>query len=311
MMRLTPCGSKLTTIVTTILFYLTIFLFFPGCNQEPSDTATSEEVIQLDKLQPLPTPAPREQPEGESLKVAIASILSPQGTIQSYQPFLHYLENHIEKDVILIQKKTYQEVNDLLNRNVVDVAFVCTGAYVASKKSMQLLVVPQINGKTTYNSLLIVPEKSAVQEIAELKGSIFAFTDPLSNSGYRYPVSLLEKRGEKPETFFSRTILTYSHDRSIVAVADGLADGAAVDSIVFDFFQKRDPDIVNQTRVIHQSEPFAIPPVVVPAEIEKSKKDWLKEIFLNVHKSPKGAEALKVMGVERFVEPVPERYHFE
>ncbi|MBW1751389.1 MAG: phosphate/phosphite/phosphonate ABC transporter substrate-binding protein [Deltaproteobacteria bacterium] len=304
---LTGCDQESSD--APISLYLVFFFFFPGCNQERSDAPTSEQIIHLDQLQPLP--ALLEQPEGDSLKVAVASILSPQGTVQSYQPFLHYLENRIEKDVILIQKKTYQEVNDLLSRNVVDVAFVCTGAYVSNKKIMDLLVVPQINGKTTYNSLLIVPANSDVRKIEELKGSIFAFTDPLSNTGYRYPVSLLEKRGEKPETFFSRTILTYSHDRSIVAVADGLADGASVDSIVFDFFQKRDPEIVDRTRVIHQSEPFAMPPVVVPAQIDKSKKDWLKDIFLNVHNDPKGIKALKNMGVDRFVEPMPERYRFE
>ena len=101
--------------------------------------STTEKIIQLDQLQPLPAPASREQPEGDSLKVAVASILSPQGTIQSYQPFLHYLEKHLEKDVILIQKKTYQEVNDLLSRNVVDVAFVCTQDQMHTKPTLLAL----------------------------------------------------------------------------------------------------------------------------------------------------------------------------
>ena len=132
MIRYIRCGSQLSTSIITIAIYLVFSFFLPGCNQERSDAPTSEQIIQLDQLQPLP--APLEQPNGDSLKVAVASILSPQGTVQSYQPFLHYLENRIEKDVILIQKKTYQEVNDLLSRNVVDVAFVCTGAYVSNKK---------------------------------------------------------------------------------------------------------------------------------------------------------------------------------
>ena len=139
-----------------------------GCDQEPSNDSPTE-VIQLDKLKPLPTPEAPELSENDSLKIAIASILSPQGTIQSYQPFLHYLEKAIEQDIILIQKKTYQEVNDLLSRNVVDVAFVCTGAYVANKKIMDLLVVPQINGETTYNSLLIVPASSEAKHLADLR----------------------------------------------------------------------------------------------------------------------------------------------
>ena len=57
----------------------------------------------------------------------------------------------------------------------------------------------------------------------------------------------------KPETFFSRTFFTYSHDNAIRAVADGLTDGAAVDSLVYDFAVERDPGLAAKVKVIRRS----------------------------------------------------------
>jgi phosphonate transport system substrate-binding protein len=73
----------------------------------------------------------------------------------------------------------------------------------------------------------------------------------------------VQQLGHTPDTFFARTFFTYSHDNAIYAVADGVADGAAVDSLIYEFALLRDPDLANRVRIIHQSPPFGIPPVVV------------------------------------------------
>jgi len=292
------------TLLKNCFIIIAALCLFTGCDSSSHE----EQVIHLDKLEPLPPP-PSEQAD-DTLKVAVAAILSPQGTIQSYQPFLRVFESKTGKKVVLIQRKTYQEVNNLLIRNVVDVAFVCTGAYVKQKEHMALLAIPQIDGKKTYRSLLIIPRTSNIETFEDLRGKVFAFTDPLSNTGYRYPLTLLRELGEKPESFFSRTIFTYSHDRSIDSVVDGIANGAAVDSIVYDFFKKRDPQVGANTRVIKKSKEFGMPPVVVPSPTSQKQKKWLQDIFLQIHNDPDGRKALDILGVDQFVEPDPDFYHF-
>lgn len=128
---------------------------------------------------------------------------------------------------------------------------------------MQLLAAPQVMGDAVYHSLLIVPADSPAQSMADLRGSVFAFTDPISTSGRNYPVWLVQQMGETAESFFSRTFYTYSHDDAIRAVANHVADGAAVDSLVYAFALEREPELAQKTPVIHQSPAFGIPPVVV------------------------------------------------
>jgi phosphonate transport system substrate-binding protein len=166
---------------------------------------------------------------------------------------------------------------------------------------MDLLAAPQVNGETVYYSLLIVPAGSPAQSMEDLRGKVFAFTDPISLSGRMYPTSLVQSLGSIPERFFASTFFTYSHDEAIRAVANGLADGAAVDSLVYDFALARDPSLAEKTRVIHRSPPFGIPPVVVGPNVRPQIKAELQNLLLAMAEDPRGRAALQAIGVEKFV----------
>ncbi|MCK5194576.1 MAG: phosphate/phosphite/phosphonate ABC transporter substrate-binding protein [Desulfobulbaceae bacterium] len=305
----------------TSLFFMKIFfyalcllslpLLLAGCDTEKTTSNSgSQKVIQLDKLAPLPPPKTTDR--DDIVRVAVAAILSPTGTIDSYSPLLSYLEKTLDKPVRLIQRKTYQEINELLARGSVDIAFICTGAYKEGIKKdiMSILVVPKINGRLTYQSFLIVQASSSFKQLEDLRGKIFAFTDPMSNTGYFYPVSLLSKRGVTPESFFERTIFTYSHDRSIQAVTDGVADGASVDNLILEHAQRRNPELTDIIRVIWKSEEFGMPPVVVPKQLETNKRKAFEKFFLDIHNDEEGRQALVALGIERFVTPTLSLYDF-
>ncbi len=263
--------------------------------------APAAPAIRLSQLEPLPTQSARVIP----LRVAVAAVISPRGTVESYRPLLDYLSRRLSRPVELVQRRTYAEVNDLLEQGEVDVAFVCTSAYVAGHDQfgMELLAAPQVNGAAVYHSVLIVPAGSAARSMADLRDKVFAFTDPMSTSGRMYPTWLVQQLGATPDTFFARTFFTYSHDDAIRAVAEGLADGAAVDSLVYDFAIRRDPALRDKTRVIHRSPPFGIPPVVVRPDARPQLKAELRQALLDLSDDPHGAgkAALQAIGVDRFV----------
>lgn len=256
--------------------------------------------VDLSNLQPLPTPANQEM---IPLRVAIAAVISPQGTAESYAPLLNYLSGELGRPVERIQRRTYTEINDLLRTGEVDLAFVCTSSYLIGKDQfgLELLVAPQVNGKVTYQAEMLVRAESPYQQLEDLRGHIFAFTDPTSFTGRVYPTYVLQKMGETPQTFFSRTFFTYSHDDAIRAVANGLADGASVDSLVLDFALKREPGLASKIRVIHTSDEFGMPPVVVSPNLRPQLKAELADLLLNMHLDPQGRSALAALGYDRFV----------
>src|SRR5581483_1777360 len=179
----------------------------------------------------------------------------------------------------------------------------CTSAYVAGheKFGMELLAAPQVSGISVYYSVLIVPASSTAASMADLRGKVFAFTDPMSYTGRVYPTYLVQQLGSTPDQFFVRTFYTYNHDDAVRAVAQGLADGAAVDSLVLDFALARDPALAKQVHVIHRSSAFGIPPVVVNPNTRPQLKATLQSLLLNMADDPMGKQALQALGFERFV----------
>jgi phosphonate transport system substrate-binding protein len=277
------------------LLVFTIMLTLVGCT-----TGSDGDIIDLSDLQNL---ALYESNEIVPLRLAVANVISPTGTLESYSAIVDYISEKLGRPVELIQRRTYAETNDLVRQGEVDIAFVCTSSYVIGNEEfgMELLVAPQVNQETVYYSYLIVPSESEANSMEDLKGMTFAYTDPLSNSGRLYPTFLVHQLGEDPESFFGRTFFTYSHDDAIQAVATGLADGAAVDSLVFQFTLSRQPDLADQVRVIHKSPPFGIPPVVIGPQVRPQVHAELQELFLGMNDDPMATDALNELDIEKFV----------
>lgn len=279
----------------TVVMMVFLSILFTGCadNETAISVDLSKKEVGMDG-----------NTDPETVKIAIAAVISTEESFVYYNDLLDYISDRLDKPVTLVQRKTYQEINDLVRKKEVDMAFVCSKSYVDgdSDFSMELLAVPVVNGKTTYQSYIIVRKDSNIEYFEDLKGKTFAFTDPISNTGMLYPVYLLAKLNETPDTFFKVNFYTYSHDRSIQAVNEKLVDGAAVDSLVWEYENTNNPDFTKNTKVIFKSQPFGIPPVVVPVDLDPQLKEKLKTILLNAHKDADGKEILDALMIERFIE---------
>ncbi len=237
-----------------------------------------------------------------TLRVAIAAMISPETTKKYYGELMREIGRRMGRRTVFLQRKTYAEVNELLEQKEVDVAFVCSGPYIEGKKrfGMEILAVPVVNGRSFYRSLTLVHKDSDFQTFEDLKGKRFAFTDPDSNTGHLVPRYMLAERGTTPESFFGETFFTNSHDNSIRAVATGLADGASVDSLVWYFMKAAKADIAEQTRIIYESPEYGIPPIVVHPGLSDEIKQQLKEIFLALDEDPKVLALMRELRIERF-----------
>lgn len=244
-----------------------------------------------------------EQPGDGPLRVAFTGVLSPTKTLEYYQELLTHMEQKMRRRVMLILKPTYAEINDLLRSQRADVAFVCGRPYVDGNRDfgMELLVAPQMYGDTVYYSYLIVPRSSKATKLEDLRGASFAFSDPMSNSGHLAPTYQLSSRGESAASFFSRYVFTYSHDNSVVAVADKLVEGGAVDSLVYDQLIAGDAELANKTKVIARWGPYGIPPVVVNPSLDPPLKQQLRDFFLDLDKSSEGRGILRSLAIDKFV----------
>lgn len=272
--------------------------------------SSSEDVIDFTVLEtPTPEVTAFNGTDGV-LRLAVAPVYSPQTTLRLYQALATYLGHRLNRPTELIQGKTYDEINDMIRSGEVTLAIVCTNAYLEGQEDfgLEALVVPQIHGQTVYYSYLIVPSDSPARSLVDLRGKTFAFSDPLSNSGRLVPVYYLAQMGETPETFFGRTIFTYSHDNSVRAVMRKLVDGAAVDSLVYEFMVRQDPEVSAKTRILIRWGPYGINPVVVHPQLDPVLKERLRTLFLTMHEDPEGKQVLRALNIDRFLPPDATNY---
>ncbi len=239
-----------------------------------------------------------------SLRVGISSMITPVDTVRYYDDIVRYIGKKLGKKVEIVHRKRYEEMNKLIINKGVDIAFICTAAYVNLLESakIELVAAPVKDEKPFYRSLIIVHKDSNVAKFEDLKGKSFVFVDPLSNTGYVYPLYRLSLMKTNPDNFFTKTSFSYSHNKSIEMVAKKLADGAAVENLIFEFMKQTDSPYVSQVKVIEQSIEFASPPVIVRADFPKELKREIKKVILNMHNDIEGRHILSNMKIKRFDE---------
>lgn len=236
------------------------------------------------------------------LKVAISAMISPKQTFVFYQELLDYLSLKTNYRILLEQRKTYKEVNDLLSSGELDFAFICSGAYVelSQNSKTDILVVPQSNGMCTYQAFIIANNNSLVSNFEDFKGKKFAYTDLLSNSGRLYALKRLKEIGYKDADFFSNIVFSNAHDNSIQLVNKGLVDGATVDGLIFNFLKTHNPDKISNIKVIEKSEMYGIPPIVSRLD-KKAKLEIIRKALLTMDKDTTGKKILSKIQIDRFV----------
>ena len=248
----------------------------------------------------------------KGLNVAISAMISPKETFNLYQELITYISKEINIPINFKQRKTYAEVNELLKKGDIDFAFICTGAYREAKKNfpVELLVVPVINNEPFYQAYVIVHNESEINSIDDLEGKTFAFTDPLSNSGYNYIVNYLSSQKLTDQKYyFSKTIFTNAHDKSMQAVSKKIVDGATVDGLIFDYFARNNPEQIKHLKVVHKSQKFGIPPFVIQPNMNPELKNKIRQTFLNMDKTVEGKAILSKLMINRFDIPNPVNYN--
>lgn len=297
-----PLAFRLTFLILAL--WIGLLLLLGGCSRD-------DEKVVVDFSKTVPVARPGEASAHDPpMRVAVAAMVSPRETFNLYRQLLAYIGSKSGRSLEFVQRKTYGEIDALLGKGQIDLAFICSGPYVRGKEKygFALLAVPEIHGSHFYRSYLIVNKDSAFQSLEDLKGHTFAFTDPDSNTGRLVPTYWLAEIDQRPDTFFSRIIYTYSHDNSIMAVARGLVDGAAVDGLIWEYYQTKPTAFTSKTKIIKKSEPFGIPPLVASRQLSGETKARIQQLLFSMHQDPEGKKILAELMIDRFIPPHEEWY---
>ena len=220
-----------------------------------------------------------------------------------YERWAAYLGRRIGRPVEFVQRRTYREAMEMLETGEHDFSWICSFPYAKyrSSKFFGLMAVPVFQGQPLYRSYIVVHKDRAFATIDDLKGRVFAYSDPDSNSGYIVPRQMLANKGQNPDEFFRQTFFTYSHTETIEAVAQHVADGAAVDSYVWEYLNSHQPQVTARTKVIQRSETFGFPPLVYRIGIDPELRERMTQALLTMDQDSEGRALLSELMLDRFI----------
>jgi phosphonate transport system substrate-binding protein len=216
-----------------------------------------------------------------------------------------YLSQRLNTRVSFVTRDEYQPLHEMLGSGQIDALWTCGYPYVRFQSQLRLLAVPLYRGEPTYQSYLIRPAGDAsVSGWSDLRDKVFAYSDPLSNSGWLVAQGQLASAGIGPRAL-KRTFFAHGHRNVAEAVAARLANAGSIDGYVWETMKLQGMSAVAQTEVIWKSPLHGFPPLVAPIGVAHLGIDELQRTLLAMHRDDAGRALLADLNLDGFVAGVP------
>lgn len=248
--------------------------------------------------------APAERP----LRIGLtAVILADQAAFLAR--WSAHLAQRLGSPVAFVTRDQYQVIHDLLFDGQIDAAWTCGYPFVRFRPQLRLLAVPLYRGKPQYESYLIRPLTPAgktpkVSGWRDLSDKVFAFSDPLSNSGWLVAQAQLAAAGIAA-TELRRAFFAHGHRNVAEAVSARLAHAGSIDGYVWETMRLQGMPAALQTEVVWKSASYAFPPLVTAARPSHPRLPALQSVLLAMSRDSSGQGLLKALNLDGFVAGEP------
>jgi phosphonate transport system substrate-binding protein len=159
--------------------------------------------------------------------------------------------------------------------------------YVIANNEIGAEVVLQevYRGEAVYTGRIFVRRDSGIENIDDLRGKTIAFADPISESGYLYPLDIFAERGllernQDPSAFFDKIYFAGGYQQAMQAVANGLVEAAGASQYAELLLS---PEQQTEVVWIAESEPIPSHTVIVRQGLDPETKTRFVDAMLKLN----------------------------
>lgn len=209
-----------------------------------------------------------------------------------------FLESRVDADVEIYIPMTYSAVIEAIRFGNADVAFMSAWpSYLASKLAGAEVVLAEVRevvigqekrNEPYYFSYWIVPRNSPYDNLAELKGKRSCFPNPISTSGYVFPVGKLVELGliskptsgeADPRTFFGEVIFAGGYGQCWAALKSGQVD---VTIMAGDVSEKLYREVIDNTKILEKQGPIPSHSIVFSRDFKEPLRSRLTSALIDL-----------------------------
>ena len=168
-----------------------------------------------------------------SLTLAFIPQENPEKLLGDISKISEYLSGELGVEVEGFVTIDHAAAVEALRHGDADISFMGALPYVLAHHEIgaRVVLAEVYRGSPSYTSRIFVRKDSGIRTLADLRGKTIAFADPISESGYLYPLDLFAtagflQRGGDPKTFFDNYYFAGGYQQAIQAVFHGYVDAA-------------------------------------------------------------------------------------
>ncbi|WP_431303458.1 phosphate/phosphite/phosphonate ABC transporter substrate-binding protein [Sediminicoccus sp. BL-A-41-H5] len=187
-----------------------------------------------DGTHPMPEPGRRAWAEQvPAIRVGLMGGENEADRLGRFDGLRRLLEETFRVPVRLMPASDYAGVMQALSARQIEFAALGPSIYAAAWIDTHggvepILTIEQIDGSTSYVSVMLVRADSGITNLEQMRGRSLAWADPNSASGYLIPRFELRRGGVgvEPGQFFGRTGFGGGHEQAVVAMLQRQYDAA-------------------------------------------------------------------------------------
>lgn len=169
----------------------------------------------------------------QGLKLAFIPQENPDKLLGDIRAITTWLSDQIGVEVSGFVTFDHAAAVEALRNGDADISFMGALPFVLAEA--EIGAVPLLSevyrGAPSYSGRVFVRRDSGIKTLADLKGRDIAFADPISESGYLYPLDLFVQEGliaspDQADQFFGHKFFAGGYQQAMQAMATGLVDAA-------------------------------------------------------------------------------------
>jgi len=166
------------------------------------------------------------------LVYAVVPAENASGVVNRFTPFAEYLTRTLGTKVTLRVANDYAAVIEGQRAGNIHIGYYGPASFSRARmtgvQTDAFVIDVNSDGTKGYYSVFYVRADSPYHDIKDLKGKNLGLVDPNSTSGYNMPLYTLDKLGiDNAQAYFSKILVTGSHENAVIAVADKTVDVCA------------------------------------------------------------------------------------
>lgn len=168
-----------------------------------------------------------------ALTLALIPQENPEKLLGDIAAITRWLSERTGIDVTGFVTIDHAAAIEALRNGDADISFMGALPFVLAEAEIgaEPLLSELYRGAPTYRGRVFVRRDSGIKTLADLEGRTIAFADPISESGYLFPLDSFVQAGliadpSRADAFFGRIFFAGGYQQAMQAMAEGLVDAA-------------------------------------------------------------------------------------